>query len=202
VKKKSLYILIVLTFSSTFSLLSQKKYEYVPGMEIPAEVIYENGDTIYQFDLNEIYTYETNKFASKEEEKIFWQLVRDLKVTLPYAKLIGRELNKTNKTLSSMSNDKDRKKYIEAYEKAVFKKYEADLKKMTVRQGKLLFKLIDRECEQTPYELIKIYRGSFSAFFWQSVARLFGSNLKAEYDINGNDKTIEKIIKMIESGQL
>jgi len=73
---------------------------------------------------------------------------------------------------------------------------------MTINQGRLLLKLIDRECEQTSYELIKVYRGSVTAFFWQGVARIFGSNLKDGYNPSDKDKVIERVILLVEAGQI
>jgi hypothetical protein len=125
-----------------------------------------------------------------------------VKAALPYAKIISSELKLTNKKLSELKNDKERKKYLDKYEKEIFKKYEANLKKLTVSQGRILLKLVDRECDQTSYELVKIYRGGLSAFFWQGVAKLFGSNLKSEYDPKGADKLLERIILLVEAGKL
>ena len=80
--------------------------------------------------------------------------------------------------------------------------FEGELKKLTIKQGIILVKLIDRETGATSYDLIKSLRGSFSAFIWQSMARLFGSNLKLEYDPYGEDYMIEEIVQQLESGQI
>lgn len=152
--------------------------------------------------LNDIYIFPPEKFKNKSQELFYLKTVKDVKLTLPYAKLIANELNKTNTKLISLPSEKERNKYLAQYEKKVFKKYEPALKKMNINQGKMLLKLIDRECYQTPYELIKIYRGNFSAFFWQGVARIFGSDLKAEYDRSEKDKTVERIIILVETNRL
>lgn len=73
---------------------------------------------------------------------------------------------------------------------------------MTINQGKLLVRVIDRECNQTAYSIIKLYKGSLTAWFWQGVAQLFGSNLKAEYDVQNKDRIIERVITLVEAGQL
>jgi hypothetical protein len=104
--------------------------------------------------------------------------------------------------MAAMKTEKEKKKFLNEYEKTIFKTHESDLKKMTVNQGRMLMKLIDRECDRTSYDLIKAYRGGVSAFFWQGIARLFGSNLKSEYDASQNDKVVERIILLVESGQL
>ncbi len=181
---------------------AQKAYDYVPGMDIPAEVRIEEGDTVYEFALDDVDVLYHKPFKDKEQEKFFAKMVRDVKVALPYAKIISAEMKLTNKKLYEMKDDKQRKKFLDQYEKEVFKKYEANLKKLTISQGRILLKLIDRECEQTSYELVKIYRGAFSAFFWQGMAKLFGSTLKSEYDPQGADKTLERIILLVEAGKL
>ena len=87
-------------------------------------------------------------------------------------------------------------------EKDVFAEYEDDMRDMTITQGRLLIKLIDRETQNTSYTLIKDYRGKFSAAFWQGIARIFGTNLKEEYDPYGDDVLIESIIQEIDAGRL
>ena len=140
--------------------------------------------------------------TNKAQERYFWRTVRDVKKTLPYAKLVASELAKINSNMGGMATDNARKKYLNKVEKEVFKKYEPELKRMTINQGRLLLKLVDRECDKSSYELIKAYRGSVSAFFWQGVAVVFGSNLKTGYDANDKDKLIERIIVLVEAGQL
>ena len=94
------------------------------------------------------------------------------------------------------------KEYIQNVEKDVFAEYEDDMRQMTMTQGRLLIKLIDRETQNTSYELIKDYRGKFSAAFWQSIARIFGTNLKEEYDASGDDALVELIINDLDAGRL
>jgi len=183
-------------------IIAQKPYQPLPSGD-PIVWIEMNGkDTMLMSYLNGIYIFPPERFKNKRQEKFYWTTVRDVKLTLPYAKLISSELNKTNKKLISLPDDKERKKYLSQYEKAVLKQYEPTLKKMNINQGKMLLKLIDRECNESPYELIKAYRGSLTAFFWQGVARVFGSNLKSEYDGNDKDKIVERIIILVEENRL
>ena len=183
-------------------LFAQKPYQSIPSGD-PIVWIEKNGkDTMLMSYLNEIYIFPPEHFKNKTQERFYWITVRDVKLTLPYARLIASELNKTNKTLVSLSDDKERKKYLSQYEKQVLKKYEPALKNMNMNQGRMLLKLIDRECNQTSYELIKAYRGAFTAFFWQGVAKLFGSNLKAEYDGKDKDRMVERIIILVEENRL
>jgi hypothetical protein len=159
-------------------------------------------DTIYLAFLRDVHIYPPLKFTSKNQEKFYWRTVRDVKKTLPYAKIVGREFRAVNALLPTLPKEIDRKKYLSQYEKDIFRKYEPDLRKFTVSQGRLLLKLIDRECNSTSYDLIKSYRGNVSAVFWQGIARIFGSNLKSQYDASGDDKIVERVIVLVESGQL
>jgi hypothetical protein len=159
-------------------------------------------DTVLLAFIHDVYVFPRQRFKNKTQEQFFWRTVRDVKKTLPYAKMVASEIAKTNQKLIGLSNDKERKKYLNQFEKEIFNRYEDELKKMSINQGRLLLKLIDRECEQSSYDLLKIYRGSLSAFFWQGVARVFGSNLKVNYDATDKDKIIERVVILVEAGQL
>lgn len=172
----------------------------VVGYRVPIEV--QGSDTIFLFQLHSVYIFPPMKFKNKQQEKYYWKLVRDVKKTLPYSKLITKVIKETNDTLIHMRSDRDRDRYMKKFEKEIYKKYESSFKRMTFSQGKLLIRLIDRECDATSYELIKVYRGSFTAGFYQLFAKLFGADLKSEYGSGKNDELIERIILQVESGQL
>lgn len=165
-------------------------------------MIVDGNDTVYYAFLRDIYIYPRITFTNRKQEQFYWRTVRDVKKALPYAKIVSKELIQVNTLLTKIEKEKDRKKYLAQYEKDVFKRYEKDLRKLTINQGRLLLKLIDRETNSTSYDLIKNYRGNVSAFFWQGMARLFGSNLKSEYDASGNDRIVERVITLVEAGQL
>ncbi|MBR1631770.1 MAG: DUF4294 domain-containing protein [Paludibacteraceae bacterium] len=165
-----------------------------------AEVI--DGDTIIRVFLHEIYVFPPMKFTSKKQEKFYWRTVRDVKKTLPYAKLIAKEVERTSHELEQFSTKKEKRQYINTYEKGLLNQYKPAMKKMSARQGQMLMKLVDRECHVTSYEVIKLYKGAVSAFFWQSLAVLFGNDLKAEYDGKDADQITERIILLVEAGQL
>ena len=200
-KSALLFYLIFITILSG-EVFAQSPFESVPSGDPIVWIEKNEKETMLMVYLNDIYIFPPEKFKNKNQEKFYWTTVRDVKLTLPYAKLIAFELNKTNKKLISLPDDKERKKYLSQYEKAVLKQYEPSLKKMNINQGKMLLKLIDRECNQSPFELIKAYRGSLTAFFWQGVARIFGSNLKAEYDGSDKDKIVERIIILVEEKRI
>ncbi len=184
-------------------LFAQSKgNEFVPkgGARLMAQV--EGNDTILLAFLHDIWVFPRSRFKNKAQEQYFWRTVRDVKRTLPYAKLISSELTKVNVQLVTIKTESERKKFMKEFEKNAFKKYESDLKKMTVNQGRILMKLVDRETDKTTYDLIKTYKGSFTAFFWQGIARMFGSNLKSEFDAADKDKILERVIVLVEAGQL
>jgi hypothetical protein len=116
--------------------------------------------------------------------------------------MVRRRLEKVNEDMKKITTEKERKEYIKTVEKDVFAEYEGDMRQMTITQGRLLIKLIDRETQNTSYELIKVYRGRISAAFWQGIARIFGTNLKDQYDPYGEDALIELIIREIDAGRL
>ena len=161
-----------------------------------------NGDTMPVINLKEIPIIPKHNFKNRFQERQYWRLVYNLKKVLPYSKIVAATVNQVESKLGSLNKDKDRRKFIKSLEDSLWKQYEKDMREMTVTQGKLLFKLIDRETRNTPYYWIDSYRGSVSAFFWQGMARLFGSNLKSEYNPEGDDKLIEEIVTYIEKGYI
>lgn len=161
-----------------------------------------NGDTIPHILLREVKVVPDWKFRSKRERKTYNRFVRNIKIALPYARVAANKLNSINAELAGIEGEKARKEFLKEAEKELFNQFEKPLRKLTFSQGRILIKLIDRETGDTSYDLIKTYKGGFSAFFWQSVARMFGSNLKDEYDGEREDRMIEHIIILIDNGML
>lgn len=167
------------------------------------EVVVENGDTLFIGGyIREVFIYPPLVFTSKKQEQFYWRTVRDVKKALPYARLVSSEIARVNADLFKLSTDAERKKYLKEFEKNAFKQYAGELKKLTINQGKMLMKLIDRECEVNTYDLIKAYKGSVPAFFWNAVAHLFGSSLKTDYDGADKDRIVERVVTLVDAGQL
>lgn len=166
------------------------------------ERVIENGDTLYVDYIRDVYIYPPLVFSNKKQEQFYWRTVRDVKKALPYARLVSSEISRVNADLFKLPNDQERKKYLKEFEKTAFKRYEKELKNLTINQGKMLLKLIDRECEINTYDLIKAYKGNVPAFFWNAVASIFGSSLKAEYDGKDKDRIVERVITLVDAGQL
>ena len=161
-----------------------------------------NGDTLYIAPmLPPVYCYPPMRFKNKRAEKFYWKTVRNVKKCLPYARIVSKVLNKANEDMEDM-DEAQKELYLKSLEKEVKRKYEPIVRKMTYSQGKILIKLIDRETNITSFELIRLYRGDLAAYFWQGVAKLFNANLKEEYDGKDKDKIIERIITLVEAGQL
>ncbi len=161
-----------------------------------------DGDTLLLSSIDEVYIFPMRKFKSEKDLRRYRRLIRNVKKAYPYAKLAKKKLDEIEANLLKLKTEKARKEYIKQVEKEIIDEYEDELKKLTITQGRILIKLIDRETGDTSYQLVKELRGSFSAFFWQALARLFGSNLKSEFDAQGEDKLINEIVILIENGQL
>lgn len=162
----------------------------------------ENGDTVYMAWLHEVWVYPPMKFKNKRQERFYWRTVRDVKKCLPYARMITKDMEFADQELAKLPDKKSRKKWWKAYEKYLFKKYEQDFRGMYASQGMMLMKLMDRETDKTSYELIRQYKSKAAADWWQFVAKLFKNDLKEEYDASDKDKIVERVINLVEAGQL
>ena len=152
-------------------------------------------DTLAVIDMWPLYVFERPADMRK-----YAKLVYNVKVVYPIAQEARAKLAVMEEHLQSLSSKSAQREYIKHMEREIKNQYTPVLKKMTFSQGKILIKLIDRETDRTSYELVRQLRGSFSAFFWQSIARIFGANLKDTYDKEGEDKIIEQIILLYEAG--
>lgn len=159
-------------------------------------------DTVPIIHLQEIYIYPEIKFKNEKEKRRYNKLVRDVKRVLPYAKLVYETLIETYEYIETLPDEKSKQEHLKRMEKELFKEYKPELKKLTFSQGKLFIKLIDRECNQSSYNLLKAFLGSFRASFWNLFAGMFGASLKTEYDPEGKDFMLERIVVLVENGLL
>ena len=165
------------------------------------EMVVIDGDTFPMYTFKSI-TVNGKKRFSKRDRRRYGRLKRYVVKVFPYAELAGVMLNDFDDTLKTMKTERAQKKFLAAVEDELKQEFEGELKSLTIKQGILLVKLIDRQTGNSSYELIKTLRGSFSAFIWQSLARLFGSNLKLKYDADGEDLLVEEIVQQMESGAI
>lgn len=161
-----------------------------------------DGVTLPEVEIKEVTVVARPGSARRNEYRKYERLISNIKRVYPYALMVRAKLNKINDDLNDIPREKDRKEYLKKVEKGVFAEYQNDISNMTITQGRLLIKLIDRETQNTSYALIRDYRGKFSAAFWQGIARIFGTNLKEEYDPYGDDAVIEYIIREVDAGRL
>lgn len=162
----------------------------------------EEGDTILMINLRELTVYPPMKFKNRKEEEFYWRTVRDVKLTLPYAKLIAETLVETYEYLETFDTTKEREDYLKEMESAIFKQYKPILRRFSRRQAKVLIKLIQRETHQSSYEIVKAFLGSFRATFWQGFGKMFGVSLKSSFDPekNKDDSTLDRIARCVEQG--
>lgn len=177
----------------------------LPGIAQKADTAYYlgaivvEGDTLPHINLTEVPVF-PRKFNTKRQQQQYTRLVQRVKKVYPYAKLAGQLLREYDAKYRATNDPKLKKKYIKQAEDELFKKYGSQLKKLTISEGRILIKLIDRETEHTSYELIKDLKGGISAIFWQGIAKVFGNNLKDDYDPIVEDRLIEQIIFYIDTG--
>jgi hypothetical protein len=179
----------------------------VPGMRKirPGNLqfgVVEGQDTIPFVYLQEVLVFPPPKFKNEKERLQYNKLVRDVKKTLPYAKLVYETLVETYEYIETLPDDKTKDAHLKRMEKELFKQYKPELKQFTLSQGKLLIKLIDRECHQSSYHLVGAFLGAFRAGFWNLFAGMFGASLKTRYDPKGNDAMIERVVQLVEHGMI
>ena len=164
----------------------------------------DEGDTVLVIALNNITVYPPLKFKNKKEEQFYWRTVRNVKLTLPYAKLLAETLVETYEYIETFPTQKEREAYLKSMEKALFEQYKPTLKKFSKTQARLLVKLIQRETNQSSYDIVKAFLGGFRATFWQGFGKLFGVSLKSRYDPakDREDAIVERIATAVEEGRL
>jgi hypothetical protein len=192
---KYAFLLILAGLFSTFASVGQETY-----YSHSDSLVIEDGDTIPHFNLSPVYIYSEKKHKNRFDEQQYWRLVMRVKKVLPYAKEAAYLLQKYELEVPPDARNRDRRAYVHKAEDELMKKYESTFKKMSVNDGRVLIKLIDRETNHVSYDIIEEVKGGFSAVFWQGVARIFGNNLKTQYDPLGEDRQIEQIVQYIEMG--
>ena len=178
------------------------KNDSLPDKFYLLQKVKRDGVTMPEVEIKEVTVVARPGSARRNEYRKYERLISNVKRVYPYALMVRERLNKVNEDLKNITGEKGRKEYIKNIEKDVFAEYENGIRNMTITQGRLLIKLIDRETQNTSYVLIRDYRGKFTAAFWQGIARIFGTNLKEEYDPYGDDALIEYIIREVDAGRL
>jgi hypothetical protein len=172
----------------------------INGTILPARVV--DGDTIPEITLSYVEVNARRTWKSRGDYNKYLRLQKKVVKVYPLAHLAAQKLEEYAVELDGITNEKEKKKFYKEIEKEIVAEYEGRLRELTISEGRILIKLLDRETGKTSYYLVEELRGKFSAFFWQGLARIFGHNLKSEYDPEGEDREIEFIVQRIERGQI
>ena len=212
------YFFFIISLCLLFPTFIKAQGEDFGELEIPMETrgyklkiqryrykdpIIENGDTIwcYTWDPGE-WVYAPLKFKSEKQRREFNKLVYNVKKVLPIAQRVNGIINETYEILEMLPDKKSKQQHIANIEKDIKRQYTPEMKKLTYSQGKLLIKLVDRECNQSSYEIVKAFFGPTKATFYQIFAWTFRASLKKEYQPEDDDKLIERVVLLVENGQL
>ena len=202
-----LFITVIVLTAGAIGLCAQDIADVGSGRKraikgyYPIEI---DGEQTIMMVMNELTVFPELKFKNKKEEEFYWKTVRDVRKTLPYAKVICETMIETYEYIETFPRQKERDEHIKKMEGAIFEQYKPVLKKFTKTQAQMLCKLINRETDQSSYNILKAFLGSFRAGFWQTFGRLFGVNLKTDYrpDKDRKDAIIERVAVQIEQGLL
>jgi hypothetical protein len=167
---------------------------------LPARVV--DGDTIPNVVIQSVTVFSPRRYKSKRDYRQHQRLIRNLKAAYPYAQIAKNTMSEMENHFQTLNTKKERDAYIKEVEKKMRADFESQLVKLTVSQGRILIKLIDRELGRSSYDLVKDLKGGTSAVFWQTVARIFGSNLKVKFDSEGEDKMLNELIVQLEMGMI
>ena len=197
--KRKLFIALFFSFIAA-AAYSQQQTTTINGYMVPVCVY--KGDTIPAVQLPNVYIFRPVNFKNDKERREYYRLVRTVKKTLPLAREINRAVIETYEYIETLPDKKAREKHLKLVEKGLKEQYTPIMKKLTFSQGKLLIKLVNRQTDSSSYELVKAFMGPFKAGFYQTFAALFGASLKKEYHPEGEDRLTERVVLLVENGQI
>ena len=205
---RKLTIMLFLCYLCALQIKAQETLD-LPGEPKLKVVFYKKlqkefyqGDSITVIIMPELPVYPPLKFKNRREVIRYNKLVRNVKKTLPIAKMVNQTIMETYEYLETLPTKREKDAHIRAVEKGIKKQYTPQMKKLTYSQGKLLIKLVDRECNQNSYEIVKAFFGPFKAGFYQAFAAIFGASLKKDYDAEADDRLTERVVRLVEAGAL
>lgn len=203
----STILLFFLFLHCSFGQIDTTKHQNdtLPGRIYILPNVNRNGVVLPEVEIKEITIIgkqQSNPRKARSQIRQYDKLIYNVKKTYPYAILARERLAEINARLEEIPDEKERREFLKQVEKDLVAEFEDDARGMNLTQGRILMKLIDRETQNTSYDLIRQYRGFLSATFWQTMARIFGANLKVQYDPYGEDALIEIIVRDIEAGWL
>ncbi len=173
---------------------------FVPTVRVGK--VMDQGDSILYMEMNNVYVYPKLTFKNQRQMAAYMRLVRNVKKVLPIAKEANKIILETYEYLETLPNDEARREHMKRVERGIVQEYKPRMKKLTYSQGKLLIKLIYRECNSSSYDIVKAFLGPIRAGFWQAFSAIFGASLRKEYDPEGTDRLTERVVLMVEAGQI
>ena len=205
-----LFLLTVMFLTTSLSAQTEEHPEdrqvdmddptFVPTVKVGK--VLDNGDSIQYMEMNNVYVYPNLTFENAKQAAAYNRLVKNVKTVLPIAKEVNQIIVETYEYLETLPDKKSKDEHMKRVEKSIIKEYKPRMKKLTYSQGKLLIKLVYRECDSRSYDIIKAFLGPIRAGFYQAFASLFGASLKKDYDAEGTDRLTERVVLMVEAGQL
>ena len=172
----------------------------MPSVKVGKTLV--DGDSIQYMEMSNVYVYPEPTFKNQRQQQAYMRLVKNVKRVLPIAKQARQMLIETAEYVETLPTQKERDEHLRRVEAAIVKEYKPQMKKLTFSQGKLLIKLIDRECHSTAYEAMQAFIGPIRSGMWQAFAWMFGASLKKGYDPECVDRLTERVVLMVEAGQL
>ena len=205
-----LFLLTVIFLTTSLSAQTEEHPEdrqvdmddptFVPTVKVGK--VLDHGDSIQYMEMNNVYVYPNLTFKNAKQAAAYNRLVKNVKTVLPIAKEVNQIIVETYEYLETLPDKKSKDEHMKRVEKSIIKEYKPRMKKLTYSQGKLLIKLVYRECDSRSYDIIKAFLGPIRAGFYQAFASLFGASLKKDYDAEGTDRLTERVVLMVEAGQL
>ena len=196
----ALMLILVVLAAGSISAYSQKRDSQKNDERLRYVVV--GKDTVYLDQINPSKVYSKMPRQKGREWRTYYRLVHNFGKTYPYALVAKKIVNEADSTIEADGlKGIKREKYINSKQKELFNVFEKPLRNLTVSQGALLMKLIDREAGKSSYMIIKDYKSGIAAGFWQGIAKLFGSDLKKPYDPNGDDVATEELVRIWEAGE-
>ena len=204
-------IILAMCLTATLSAMAQsdRTKQDLANMDSPSFVplvkvgkVLEGRDSIQYMEMYNVYVYPELEFKNERQKQSYLRLVKNVKTVLPIAKEVNAILIETAEYLDQLPTEEEKNAHIKRVEKSIMQQYKPRMKKLTYSQGKLLIKLVDRECNSSAYEMIKAFFGPLRSGFYQAFAWLYGASLKKQYDPDGADRLTERVVLMVEAGQL
>lgn len=199
ISRINLGIILLLVFTA-FQLEAQQGSVAGDPQVLPIRIV--DGDTLPNVTLQRVVVFTPRRFKNRWQYHQHQRLIRNLKIVYPYAQIAKNRIAEMDAHFKTLKTQRERDRYVKQVEKELRAEFEEQLVKLTITQGRLLIKLIDREVGRTSFDIIRELRGGFSAVFWQAIARVFGSNLKTQFDYQGDDRILNELIILHEQGLL